>query len=98
MIAAEGSGLWYQNYGAPLDSPAHVWKGYVSSAVLLYDAEYITVRNIEITNSTLREGEVYNQGDLMDATGVSIVAKDRGTLHGIELDNLYVHECRRECI
>ena len=52
VIAAEGSGLWYQNYGAPLDSPAHVWKGYVSSAVLLYDAEYITVRNIEITNST----------------------------------------------
>ena len=47
VIAAEGSGLWYQNYGAPLDSPAHVWKGYVSSAVLLYDAEYITVRNIE---------------------------------------------------
>ena len=92
MIAAEGSGLWYQNYGAPLDSPAHVWKGYVSSAVLLYDAEYITVRNIEITNSTLREGEVYNQGDLMNRTGVSIVAKDRGTLHGIELDNLYVHD------
>src|SRR5699024_53589 len=46
----------------------------------------------EITNSTLREGEVYNQGDLMDRTGVSIVAKDRGTLHGIELDNLYVHD------
>ena len=50
------------------------------------------VSNIEITNSTLREGEVYNQGDLMDRTGVSIVAKDRGTLHGIELDNLYVHD------
>ena len=50
------------------------------------------MRNIEITNSTLREGEVYNQGDLMDRTGVSIVAKDRGTLHGIELDSLYVHD------
>lgn len=92
VIAAEGSGLWYQDYGAPLDSPVHVWKGYVSSAVLLYDAEYVVMRNIEITNSTLREGEVYNQGDLMDRTGVSIVAKDRGTLHGIELDSLYVHD------
>ena len=30
-------------------------KGYVSSAVLLYDAEYVVMRNIEITNSTLRK-------------------------------------------
>lgn len=92
VIAAAGSGLWYQNYGAPLDSPTHVWKGYVSSAVLLYDAEYITVRNIEITNQVLLEGEYYNQGDLMNRTGVSIVAKDGGTLHRIELDNLYIHD------
>lgn len=92
VIAAEGSGLWYQNYGAHLDSPAHVWKGYVSSAVLLHDAEYITVRNIEITNNVLLEGEYYNQGDLMNRTGVSIVAKDRGTLHQIELEGLYVHD------
>lgn len=92
VIAAAGSGLWYQNYGAPLDSPVHVWKGYVSSAVLLYDAEYITIRNIEITNQVLLEGEYYNQGDLMNRTGVSVVAKNHGTLHGIELDSLYVHD------
>lgn len=91
-IDAAGSGLWYQNYGAPLDAPTHVWRGYVSSAVLLYDAEYITVRNLEIMNRVLLQGEYYNQGDLMNRTGVSVIAKDAGTLHRIELDGLYVHD------
>ena len=35
IIAAEGQGIWYQDYGTPLDSPTHVYQGYVSSAVLL---------------------------------------------------------------
>lgn len=92
VIAAEGNGLWYQNYGAPLDSPVHVWKGYVSSAVLLYDAEYITVKNLEITNQGLLEGETLCQGDRMNRTGVSVIAKNKGTLHQIELAELYVHD------
>ena len=37
-IDACGQGIWYQDYGTPLDSPTHVYHGYVSSAVLLYDA------------------------------------------------------------
>ena len=37
-IDADGQGIWYQDYGCPLDSPTHVYRGYVSSAVLLYDA------------------------------------------------------------
>ena len=48
-IEACGQGIWYQNYGAPLDSPTHVYRGYVSSAVLLYDAEYIIVEDLEMT-------------------------------------------------
>lgn len=92
VIAAAGSGVWYQNYGAPLDSPGHRWQGYVSSAVLLYDAEYITIRNIEITNQGLLEGEYSSQGSRMNRTGVSIVAKNRGTLHSIELEGLYIHD------
>lgn len=44
-IEACGQGMRYQNYGAPLDSPTHVYRGYVSSAVLLYDAEYIIVED-----------------------------------------------------
>ena len=90
-IHAAGSGLWYQNYGGHLDNEVHTWKGYVSSAVLLYDAEYITLRNLEITNHPQLLGERYNQGDRMNRTGVSVIAKDRGTAHQIELDHLYIH-------
>ncbi|MBS6735366.1 MAG: polyhydroxyalkanoate depolymerase [Clostridiales bacterium] len=90
-IHAAGSGLWYQNYGGHLDNVVHTWKGYVSSAVLLYDAEYITLRNLEITNHPQLPGERYNQGDRMNRTGVSVIARDCGTLHQIELDHLYIH-------
>ena len=27
LIAAEGQGIWYQDYGTPLDSPTHVYQG-----------------------------------------------------------------------
>ncbi|MEI3339912.1 MAG: hypothetical protein V8R80_08210 [Eubacterium sp.] len=50
LIEAEGQGIWYQDYGTELDAPTHTWRGYVSSAVLLYDADYITVSNLAITN------------------------------------------------
>ena len=49
-ICANGTGIWYQNYGIQLDSPAHVYQGNVSSAILLYDAEYIWIHDLEISN------------------------------------------------
>lgn len=52
-IDADGQGIWYQDYGCPLDSPTHVYRGYVSSAVLLYDAAYVTVQDLEITNTVV---------------------------------------------
>lgn len=91
-IEADGNGLWYQNYGGYLDNVVHTWKGYLSSAVLLYDAEYITIRNLEITNNPCIKNEKVNQGDRMNRTGVSVIAQNRGTLHQIELDHLYIHD------
>ena len=44
LIKTDGQGIWYQDYGKELDSPTHVYHGYVSSAVLLFDAEYIIIR------------------------------------------------------
>lgn len=94
-IKASGTGLWYQNYGQPLDNPNHVWHGYVSSAVLLYDCEYIRLRDLEISNDPgLLPGERYNQGDKMNRTGVAVVAQNRGTLHGITLTGLHVHDVK----
>ena len=89
----KGKGIWYQDYGCPLDSPTHVYRGYVSSAVLLYDAAYVTVQDLEITNhSGAILGESYSQPDKMERTGVAVVAKDKGTCRGITLRDLAIHD------
>lgn len=88
-----GQGIWYQDYGNPLDSPTHVYHGYVSSAVLLYDAEYITLENLEITNEGNHIiGEHYSLGEKMNRTGVAVIAKNKGVRHGIVLRNLCIHD------
>lgn len=92
-IDAEGNGIWYQDYGQPLDSPTHVYRDYVSSSVLLYDAEYVTVQDLEITNrGTEILGETYSAPHKMNRTGVAVVAKDRGVRSGITLRNLFIHD------
>ena len=92
-IDADGQGLWYQDYGCALDAPTHVYRGYVSSAVLLYDAAYVTVRDLELTNrADAVIGEQYSQPDKLERTGVAVVAKDRGTRCGITLQNLLIHD------
>ena len=97
-ICANGTGIWYQDYGTLLDSPAHVYKGNVSSAILLYDAEYIWIHDLEISNkdvsSKAEQGITadYSAPDKMDRTGVAVVAKNSGTLHEITLQNLMIHD------
>jgi len=93
IIKCCGGGTWYQDYGRELDSKAHTFKGYVSSAVLLYDCEYIEVEGLEISNKPVNFfGESYNQADKMNRTGVAVIAKNCGTLHDISLKNLYIHD------
>ena len=93
LIETEGQGIWYQDYGTELDSPTHVYQGYVSSAVLLYDAEYIWIHDIEITNSAENIiGETYSAPYKMNRTGVAVTARDKGVRSGIHLQNLYVHD------
>ena len=90
VIQAEGQGVWYQDYGTELDSPTHTYQGYVSSAILLYDASYITIRDLAVTNRGRIVGEGYCDPHKMNRTGVAVVAKDQGTLRGIHLENLEV--------
>ena len=93
IIKCVGCGIWYQDYGRELDSKTHTFKGYVSSAVLLYDCEYIEVAGLEISNKPVNFfGESYNQADKMNRTGVAVIAKNCGTLHDISLKNLYIHD------
>ncbi|MGN0522244.1 MAG: polyhydroxyalkanoate depolymerase [Eubacterium sp.] len=92
-IDADGNGIWYQDYGCELDSPAHIYKGNVSSAILLYDTENILIRDIEITNfEEYTTSENYSAAHKTDRTGVAAVAKNRGTLHNITLCGLYIHD------
>lgn len=89
-IEAMGQGIWYQDYGTELDSPAHTKEGYVSSAVLLYDCAYITLRDLAITNQGEVMGEFYEAPHKMNRTGVAVTAKNRGTLREIHLRNLEI--------
>lgn len=92
-IHANGTGVWYQDYGTVLDSPAHVYQGNVSSAVLLCDVEYVLVHDLEITNDGRETNlEKYCAPHKMDRTGVAVVAKEGGTLHEITLKGLVIHD------
>ena len=84
--------IWYQNYGGHLDNVVHTWKGYLSSAVLLYDAEYISIRNLEITNNPCVKNERLNQADRMEPHRCIRDCEESRTLHEIELDHLYIHD------
>lgn len=92
VIDTNGQGIWFQNYGKNLDSNSHKKHGYVSSSILLYDSEYIEIKNLEIINKGLSIDNVYNSTDIMNRTGVAAVAQDKGTLEHIYLDNLNVHD------
>lgn len=89
-IEAMGQGIWYQDYGTELDSPTHVREGYVSSAVLLYDCAYLTLRDLAVTNQGEVIGEDYEAPHKMNRTGVAVVAKNRGTLREIHLADLEI--------
>ena len=89
LIATNGYGVWKQDYGRQLDNANHVYRGDVSSCILLYDVEYIEIRNIAMTNEgNYAEGEEYNSAYRMDRTGVAGVAQNIGTVDHIVLENL----------
>ena len=97
QINTNGHGQWYQNYGSHLDNTNHKWKGTVSSSILLMDVEYIEISGVEITNdrasaTDTEKDKEYNDAFAMDRTGVAGVAKDKGTVDHIVLDDLYIHD------
>lgn len=92
-IKTNSNGVWYQDYGVELDYSGHRYKGDVSSSILLYDVENIIIKDIEISNKEeYTDAEAYSAPNKMDRTGVAAVAQNRGTLHSITLDNLFIHD------
>ncbi|MBQ7296225.1 MAG: polyhydroxyalkanoate depolymerase [Clostridia bacterium] len=93
FINTNGNGIWFQDYGVPLDYIGHVYKGNVSSSVLLFDVENIIIKDIEIANKEeFTTPQNYSAPNKMDRTGVAVVAQNRGTLHSITLKNLFIHD------
>jgi len=70
-------------YGDSGDKPMINGNGKVESVVRLYDASYITVRNLEITNYTESPSNDFR-------SGIRLVAKDT-VMKGIKIQNCYIH-------
>ena len=92
VINTNGQGIWYQDYGTALDNAQHVYRGYVSSSILLYDCEYIEISNISMTNRNLDIDVEYNARSMMNRTGVAVVAQNGGTLDHIYLKGLDIQD------
>lgn len=80
-IHANGQGIWYQDYKGQMDDKNHKSKGYISSAILLYDVDFVEISDLEITNQsndfdyfTGSVSSVSKTSGRMDRTGVSGIA------------------------
>ncbi|MFR4352294.1 MAG: hypothetical protein ACLT3H_11570 [Roseburia sp.] len=98
VISTNGKGIWYQDYGKNLGNSRHKRQGNVSTSLLLEDVEYIEISGLEITNTggnNSADGTsliAYNDVNVMNRTGVAGLARNRGTLDHIVLDDLYIHD------
>ncbi len=91
VVDAYGGGVWLQDYGVALDSPAHRYKAEVSSTILLFDTNDIAVRNIEIRNSGV-EREHYSDALRPPRTGIAVTARNRGTIRNIRVEDVTIRD------
>lgn len=94
IIACDGNGRWFEDYRAPIGGSPHRNRGTVSTALLLRDCSHVHVHDIEITNRRIddADGHRYNDLDVMDRTGVAVIAENGGTSRGVRLERLYIHD------
>lgn len=96
VINGKGQGVWYQDYVQGLDNAGHKKEGYVSSTILLYDASFIEISDLEITNQSDDWDYMLSKSEQLKArmsrTGVAGIAQNSGTMEHVYLDNLYIHD------
>ena len=92
VIHADGTGVWHEDYRAPIGGTPHKNKGDVSSALLLRDVPYIEVRDLEITNKRSDAESDLSDPSAMDRTGVAVIAENAGTISHVLLENLHIHD------
>lgn len=93
-IDCNGTGQWHEDYRAPIGGSPHRNHGTVSTALLLRDCSHIWVHDLEITNRRTddTDGMRFNYLDVMDRTGVAVIAENAGTTRDITLQRLDVHD------
>lgn len=93
-IHADGAGVWHEDYRAPIGGSPHRNRGDVSTALLLRDVSHVEVRDLEITNRRVddADGMAYNDLEVMDRTGVAVVAENAGTVRHVLLERLDIHD------
>ena len=95
-ICANGTGIWYQDYGTRLDSPAHVYQGNVSSAVLLYDADYIWIHDLEISNKDNLTRETTERTKTgQDVSGFQNIMEKSARREDSNSQNIIVEGCEK---
>lgn len=87
IIDSSGHGVWYEDFGRELDSPSHKYKGDVSSTILLLDSSYITIKNIEIQNTS--SSIDYSSYDKGDKTGIAVTGKNH-VVKGIKIKDVTI--------
>lgn len=98
-IDTHGEGIWHEDYRAPIGGGPHKNSGPVSSAVLIFDASFVEIRNLDIANSRLPDTSdsdskcvPFNALSALDRTGVALIAQDEGTMDHIVLERLHIHD------
>ena len=64
----------------------------INDRLMEYYADTTLLVLIQDAEEKFKDMESYCAADKMDRTGVAAVAKNRGTLHSITLDNLFIHD------
>lgn len=93
-IHADGTGIWHEDYRAPIGGAPHRNSGDVSTTLLIKDVPYIEVRDLEITNIRINnaDGMAYNDRDAMNRTGVAVIAENCGVITHTVIEGLYIHD------
>ncbi len=89
ILDAQGEGVWQQDYGCPLDNPNHRYCAEVSSTILLFDCNHITIEKLEIRNSS-QDHTAYSAALKQPRTGVAVIAQGRGTVQDLTLRDLTI--------
>ena len=94
-MGTKGKPITVNSYGKG-NLPILAGGGEVENVVYLYNQEYITIRNLEITNTSSSYNSSFglNKSDNKELPlrAIRVVAKDFGIVSGIHIQDCYIHD------